>query len=183
MSLFISSKEKRLWFWVLTVLLAILGTLLMGRPLANQLRDQNVQAVFFVFGMLFVASAIIIHAVKNSPGKFEWSVLLGLIAVYVMFIFRLGAPERSHLIEYSVLAILIHKALIERFQSTKNTLKTGLLALITSFLIGVIDESIQWFLPNRVFDPADILFNGMAVTFAISGNVLITWARKRKKDK
>jgi uncharacterized membrane protein YfcA len=177
--LFTSSREKRLWFSALVVFAAIYSVLFLGRPLANQLRDQNVQAFFFVFGLLLVGVAIIIHAVKTKPSKIELSVLIGIIAVYVMFIFRLGAPERSHVIEYSVLAILIHKALVERATQRKQIRWPALLAFVLAFLIGVMDECIQILLPNRVFDPQDIFFNGVAVTMAIGSNVFLTAIRKR----
>ena len=179
MPLLTSSREKRLWLWATAVLVAIYATLFMGRPLANQLRDQNVQAIFFVFGMVLTSVAVVIHALKTRPSKIELSVLLGILAAYVMFIFRLGAPERSHLIEYSVLAVLIHKALIERSRHVKLIFNSALLALVISFLIGVLDESVQLILPNRVFDPQDIMFNSMAVTMAIGTHMLLTWLRKR----
>lgn len=179
MPTFTSLREKRLWLWAVMVFATIFATLFMGRPLANQLRDQNVQAVFFVLGMLLVGGAIIVHAIRTKPGRLEISIWLGIIAVYVMFIFRLGAPERSHLIEYSVLTIFIHKALVERAQHRQLVLAPALLALLVAFLIGVLDESIQIVLPNRVFDPQDILFNGIAATMAIGVSVLLSWVRKR----
>lgn len=179
---FVSAKEKRLWLWAATVLVAILATLFIGRPLANQLRDQNIQAIFFLFGLIMTGAAIVVHALRVKPNQIELSIIYGIVAVYGMFIFRLGAPERSHLIEYSVLAILVHKALIERFKDTNSILKPALLGLTITFLIGVLDESIQLFLPNRVFDVEDIVFNGMATAMAISANVLITWVRTLKSN-
>ena len=178
-ALFTSSREKRLWFWAFAVFAAIFSTLFMEKTLANQLKDQNIQAVFFVFGMLLVAAAVIVHGLKTKPSRIELSILLGIVAVYVMFIFRLGAPERSHLMEYSVLAIFIHKALVERASQRKLILKPALFALAIAFLIGVLDEYIQIVLPNRVFDPQDILFNGIAVIMAIASSLLLIWARKR----
>jgi hypothetical protein len=179
MTLFTSKKEKNLWLWAVAVFAAIFSTLFMGKPLANQLRDQNVQAVFFVFGMFLVTAAVIAHGLKAKPGRFELSILFGIIAVYIMFVFRLGAPERSHLMEYSVLAIFIHKALVERAYQKKLILKPAIFALMISFLIGVIDELIQIVLPNRVFDHQDIIFNGIAVTMAIVSSSLLIWVRKR----
>ena len=179
MTFFTSKREKHIWLWAVVVFMAIISTLFMGKPLANQLRDQNVQAVFFVFGMLMVSAAVIAHGLRTKPGKVEISILLGIVAVYVMFIFRLGAPERSHLMEYSVLAIFIHKALVERAGQEKQIFKPALLAAVIAFLIGVLDESIQIVLPNRVFDPQDILFNGIAVTMAIASSLLLHWVRKR----
>ena len=57
--------------------------------------------------------------------------------------------------------------------------KPAILALTIAVLIGVVDESIQKVLPNRVFDPEDIVFNSLAVTMAIVASVVLNWARKR----
>jgi len=46
-------------------------------------------------------------------------------------------------------------------------------------LIGVLDECIQAFLPNRVFDPLDILFNALAAVMAVVASAALTWARRR----
>ena len=51
-------------------------------------------------------------------------------------------------------------------------------ALLTAAL-GVIDEGIQWFLPTRVFDPQDIVFNLLAGTMAIGAVMALSWARRR----
>lgn len=183
MSLFTSSREKRLWFWTLAVVVAIFAILFIGRPLANQLRDQNVQAIFFAIAMLLVGAAMLVYGLRTKPGKTEVTILLGIIAVYTLFIFRLGAPERSHLIEYSVLTIFVHQALMERSANGKPVLFPALLAFLLTFLVGVLDELIQLILPNRVFDMEDILFNGLAATMAIGSKVVLTWVRKRMHTK
>ena len=84
-------------------------------------------------------------------------------------------------LEYSVLAIFVHKALIERLNHSNQTLKPALYAFIISFSIGVIDECIQIILPNRVFDVIDILFNGIAVSMAIGAGIVLNWLRKLRK--
>jgi hypothetical protein len=179
MPLFISSKEKRLWLYALIVLIAIFSTLALGRPLQKMLRDQNIQAVFFVLGMMLTGVTIIVHGLKVLPSKTEMAIWFGLAAVYIMFVFRLGAPERSHLMEYSVLAIFIHKALIERLSRKNQVLIPALLAFVTTVIIGVIDESVQIVLPSRVFDPVDMLFNSLAALLAIGGSIALQWARKK----
>ena len=141
------------------------------------------QAVFFLIGLLLVALAIILHGIRAKPGKLELSVIIGVAAVYIMFIFRLGAPERSHLIEYSVLAILIHKALLERSKYRTLTLKPGLLAFILAFSFGVLDESIQYFIPTRVFDVEDIIFNGSAVSMALIASLILQFVKNRFRIK
>lgn len=173
------TKERRFWIYAAAVAMAIFATLLMGRPLQHMLRDQNVQAVFFLSGMLLVGGAILVHGLRLRPSKRELAVWIGLAAVFVMFVFRLGAPERSHLIEYSVLAIFIHKALGERWAESASIWRTALMAWLFTFLIGVVDEGLQYWLPDRVFDTEDIVFNGIAATMAIGGSLIVNWARRR----
>ncbi|GJM29599.1 MAG: hypothetical protein DHS20C17_22340 [Cyclobacteriaceae bacterium] len=184
MSLFTSSKEKKLWLYALLVCVAILSTLALGRPLQEMLRDQNIQAVFFLLGMILTAATVTVHGLSVRPGKTEMSIWFGLAAVYLMFIFRMGAPERSHLIEYSVLAIFIYKALLERLRDNSHFLLPALIAFAATTVIGVFDESIQKLLPSRVFDPLDMLFNSLAAFMAISGSIILQWARKKfRKNK
>ncbi|MEX0288000.1 MAG: VanZ family protein [Flavobacteriaceae bacterium] len=180
MPVFTSAKEQRLWTWALLVLLAIFATLFLGQPLEQLFRSQDVRAAVFLLVMLLVGAAILVHSLKTKPGKTEIVVLLGITAVYIMFFLRLGMPERSHLMEYSILAIFIHKALIERKSQGRRIPLPALLALLASFMIGVLDECIQLFLPYRVFDPEDILFNGLAITMAIGSYLILAWVRKKR---
>lgn len=106
--------------------------------------------------------------------------IIGIIAVYSMFFLRLGLPERTHLIEYSILAIFIHKALELRTENIKLTLNHNLAALLISMTVGLIDEVLQLFVPHRYFDPEDILFNCLAVLFAIGSKILVDQIRKQR---
>ncbi len=181
MPYFTSLREKWYWFWIILVYITILSTLFIGQPLANELRDQNVQAIFFLLGMVLVATAVVIHGLLTKPSKVEYAILFGIIAVYIMFFFRLGAPERSHLIEYSVLAILLHKAFKERFKSENKIFKPAFFSLLVGIAMGALDESIQLLIPHRYFDPQDIIFNCLAVTMAIGTILLLQWLHRRLK--
>lgn len=180
MSIFSSKREKKLWIWAFIVFIAIYATLFIGKPLATLFNNQDVQAIVFLLVMILIGVTIISHSLKYKPSNIELTLLLGIIAVYIMFFLRLGLPERSHLMEYSVLTIFIHKALIERFKHKNNTLKPALFAFIISVVIGVTDECIQIFLPNRVFDFNDILFNIIAVIGVLFSNLFLNWVRKKK---
>ncbi len=173
------TKEKQYWFWAILVYSTILSTLFIGQPLANELRDQNVQAIFFLLGMALVATAVFIHGFINKPSKIEYGILLGIIAVYVMFFFRLGAPERSHLIEYSVLAILLHKAFKDRFKQENKIFKPAFFSLFVGIAMGALDESIQLLIPHRYFDPQDIIFNCLAISMALGASLLLTAIQKK----
>nr|WP_299387598.1 VanZ family protein [Allomuricauda sp.] len=179
MPIFTSSREKRLWLYALAIALAIFATLFVGRPLANQLRDQNVQAIFFSIGLLLVGAVMLVYGWRTKPSRMEMALILGFVAVYTLFVFRLGAPERSHLIEYSVLAIFIHRALMERKSNGKKVPYPIVLAFIATCVLGILDESLQRVLPNRTFDMEDIYFNGMSAGMALMVKAILTWARKR----
>jgi hypothetical protein len=183
MPLFTSKREKNLWLWVFVVILAIFSTLFLGQPLQALFNSQDVRAMVFVFVMVMVGTTIVIHAIKTKPSKTELTLIIGLIAVYTMFVLRLGMPERSHLMEYSVLAIFVHKAILERKVQGKPIRTPALVAFLITFSIGVLDECIQILLPDRYFDPEDIIFNGMAAFMAIGSNVILNWVRKRRKLK
>ena len=90
MPLYTSSREKHLWLWAFAVFAAILSTLFVGQPLASTFGNQDIQAAIFLFGMLLIGAAIIIHAFRTKPTKFEIVILLGISAVYIMLFLRLG---------------------------------------------------------------------------------------------
>ena len=178
MSLFTSPREKHLWFWASVIVAVIFSTLFVGQPVTKLFSDQNIQAIIFAIAMIMIGAAIIMHAARTNPKKIELAILLGIVAVYVMFFLRLGLPERTHLMEYSVLAIITHEAFIERDSPENGVLMPAFLAFVLVFLIGVLDECIQIILPNRVFDPLDIVFNGFVVAVAIGSSVVFAWIRK-----
>lgn len=178
MALFTSPREKLLWICVVLVMAVIFATLFVANPLVDFFKNQNTQAVIFLCGMFLTGLAILINAIKLKPGSIELAVWIGIAAVSLMLFLRLGIPERSHLIEYSILAIFMYEALRERKRNGIHIRRPALLALILSFSIGILDEAIQYVLPNRVFDPIDILFNGMVITMAIGFTLFINWLRK-----
>ena len=42
----------------------------------------------------------------------------------------------------------------------------------------MLDEGIQAFLPSRVFDPQDMLFNVLAAAMAVAAGAALAWARR-----
>jgi len=178
MPVFTSSREKRLWLYTLLVLIAIIATLIFGIGLVPAM-EQGLKDVLFFYTMIALAATVILHGLRTRPGKAEISIWLGLSAVFILLYSRLGFAERGHLFEYSVLAIFIHKALNERAMQGKKIPYPPLFAFLTTFAIGALDEFIQLFLPNRVFDIIDIMFNGLVAFMAIGGSSIIRWVRKK----
>ncbi len=180
MSLFKSPHEKRLWLWVLLVLVGIYGTLGLARTFTGYLRDREMLTAAFILGLILVVASIVVHGLRTKASKLEVSVWIGIIAVYLLVALRLSiAEERGHLVEYGILAIFIHKALLERKKHGGLVKYPALSAMILATFFGVIDECIQLFLPSRVFDPMDMLFNTFAATMAIVSSLFLQWARRK----
>lgn len=181
MSLFTSKRERHLWLWTLAVVAAIYATLGLASRLAKILYDQGLSIVAFLGAMLLIGVTILTQGLKVRPGGREIGVGLGIAVVYLLMFFRMAIPERSHLIEYSVVAVFIYEALTERASQGRRVPVPALLAILATSLIGVLDEGIQVFLPSRVFDPVDILFNALASVMAVIAMVVLGWARRWRR--
>ena len=177
MSVFTSSREKRLWFYTFLVLVTIITSLIFGVGLVPTI-DQFLKDILFFYTMLALAITVVLHGLITRPRKEEITIWLGLSVVFLWLYSRLSFAERGHLFEYSILAIFIHKALIERTIQGIKIRYPALSALLIAFAIGVLDEFIQLFIPSRVFDPLDILFNGFVAFMAIGGSSVIRWVQK-----
>ena len=183
MALFSSARERRLWLWTLAVVVAIYSTLGLAATLAEVLREhgllQPASVVLFLLGMILVGATIVTQGVKARPGGTEIAVALGVTAAYLMVFLRMAVlEERTHLIEYGVLGVFIHEALAERARQGRRVPLPPLLAILATAALGLLDECIQAFLPSRIFDPQDILFNLLAGTMAVAASVALAWARR-----
>ncbi len=181
MAPFTSNRERRLWLWTVAVVVGIYATLGLARTLADALGDSGfLDPVLFSLGMLLVLAAVVMQGVQRRPRGVEVGILLGVAAVYLMVFTRMASPvERSHLIEYGVVALFVYTALTERASQGRHVPAPALLAILLTTLIGAVDECIQLFLPSRVFDPIDILFNTLAAVMAVGASVVLHWARAR----
>jgi len=178
MSQFSSRREKRLWIWTLAIVVAIYASLGLAGELAGTLRDRDLLVTTFWAGLILTAAAVAALGLKVRAGGAEIGVMIGVGAVYLMLLTRMGSlEERSHIIEYSVVAVLILEALRERAANGRNVPIPALLALVATVSIGTLDELIQLLIPNRVFDIVDIGFNALAGLMAIGAALALRAAR------
>ena len=140
--------------------------------------SQSLGAIAFLACMALVGLTILTQGLQVRPGGVEIGVGIGIAVVYLMVCFRSTIPERSHLIEYSVLAVFIHEALTERSRRGVRVTIPALLAILATTTIGLIDEFVQLFLPNRHFDWTDVLFNFLASIMAVVSMVVLGWTRR-----
>ena len=178
-TIFSSPRERRLWLWTAVVIAAIFTALFLGRPLAGLLREQGLLGAAFALALLLVGSAVLTLAVRARVSGLEIGIGLGVAAVFLLLWVRISLPEeRTHLIEYGVLGALIAAALQERAANGRSMPSPGLLAAAGTALVGGVDEGLQYFLPERVFDPRDLLFNLLAGLTAVVAGVALGRIRR-----
>ncbi|MDE2904425.1 MAG: VanZ family protein [Chloroflexota bacterium] len=182
MRLFSSARERQLWLWSAAVVVAIYATLGLAGTLAEVLREYELldASSLLLFAMFLLGATILTSGIRLRPRGAEIAVLLGITFVYLLLFLRttVGPAERTHLMEYGVLGVFIHEALVERVSQGRRVPVPPVVAVVLTTLLGVADEGIQWLLPNRVFDPVDILFNFLAGTTSVAAVVVLAWARR-----
>ena len=179
MSPFSSDRERRLWIWTAVVVAAIYSTLGLARTLVEHLGNDFVSVWLFLLGCVLVLLTVVTQGLKVRPGGAEIAVALGVAAAYLLILVRMSVPtERSHLVEYGVVAVFIHEALTERRRQGRRVPVPALLAIVAASLVGLVDEGIQKLIPSRVFDPVDILFNVLAAVMAVTASVALRRARR-----
>ena len=181
MTVFTSVREKRLWGCTLAVVVAIYSTLGLARTLDDELGSYlfSVWVWLYVLGCILVLATVIMQGLEFRPGGREIAVALGIIAAYLLIIVRMAMPtERSDLVEYGVVAVFVHEALLERVRQGRHVPVPSLLAVAIASVIGVIDGGIQGVLPRHIMDPTDMLFNVLAVVIAITASMALRWVRR-----
>ena len=181
MKLFTSKAEKVLWISAAIVQLTIYATIGVTRSLSGFLRENGLLTPVFISGMVLVAASVVALSLRRSTNIRTLGILLCIIAVYTMVLIRIEVPEeRTHIIEYGLVAILIYRALLERKKS--GSLILVVFAILITTALGFLDELIQWIVPDRVFDFEDVLFNGIAASMAVgSGWLLNKFSGRNKK--
>ncbi len=116
-------------------------------------------AGFWLLALVAVGAVWVTVWVKRGERR---PIPLGVLAVTTgLFAWGISSPtypaERFHFLEYGLLGILILRASVRTVPDRwATTFGRAALVLLT---IGVVDEIIQFALPNRVFDLRDIWFN------------------------
>lgn len=178
MSLFTSNRERRLWLWTLSLVVAIYTSLGVAGNVAGYLREHNLLAITFVMGLILAVGAVAALWLKRRPGRGEIWVALGVTAVYFMVWNRIENPaERTHLFEYGLVAVFIYQALSERVYNGRRVPAPAVIAVVVTALLGWLDEGIQAILPNRFYDIQDVGFNALAALMAIAASLALEWVR------
>ena len=71
---------------------------------------------------------------------------------------NVDAVERFHLVEYGTLTWLYYRAWQERADLTSLVFPA-----LSTFMVGIFDEGLQWLVPARVGELRDVLLNGVSI--------------------
>lgn len=169
-----SRRERRLWFAVFVIVVAVYSSIGLARTLTDVFGDRNLIDSLTALAFLVMLVGVMMVAVRSGTPVANIGVALGAVAVLAMIMLRMALPEeRTHLFEYSVLTVAIMEALVERRANGRPVPAPALSAFASASAIGVADELMQLFVPSRVFDPIDIAFNTMAAGLATVASVAL----------
>lgn len=175
------TRERRLWFWAVAVVLAIWSTLGLAQRVAGALRERNLLRVSLAVAVLLVGTIVAFQWLKKRPGRREIGVALGVTGVYLAALPRTlsanpGLEERTHLWEYGAVGQLIYQALLERRRNGRRVRLPAILAVVVTALLGWVDEGIQSLLPSRVYDLVDVGANALSGLAAVVTTAVMGWA-------
>ena len=66
--------------------------------------------------------------------------------------------QRFHFLEYGVITFLFYRA-----WKPLEDQRYWCCLVLAGLIVGTADEWLQWFIPNRVGEIADVLLNGIAI--------------------
>lgn len=163
--------ELRSWFYVFTWSVVIFITI----PLARDIQlyvSQRWGRDIFMYGVILTAIIVFGFAFLKlrqcnritRAKNYLW--LLGISGVFIAYTIQLrrNPEEAVHFVQYGFLAILVYRALTHRIADKGIYIA----ALLITAAIGIVDETLQWLTPNRVWGLSDIWINTVAATLALA---------------
>ena len=173
-----SKRERILWVFLCLSLAGLYGSIGFVQPISELLDPQTIGLLFWI-GLIMVLLSIVTQGFKIKPKGLEIWIGVGMIAVYIILGVRMFVPERSHLIEYSIVALIFYEIFRERKSNGILLRSPVLAAILCTTLTGLIDELIQIPVPHRVFDWFDVLFDFLAACMAVIGSFILGWIRNK----
>ena len=165
-------------------LLVMFSTLPLLPPLVTLVRDRLGAGA--LSGVLWALIAVLLlpplGRLASSPRphppwphlSFCALVILTAVALRILVSSPIG---RVHLVEYGLLAVLILRVLPRR-----PGIWPFLAALAAASTVGLVDETVQHFLPNRVFDWYDVGLNSAAALLGLLTAAWWTWTSPGREE-
>ena len=159
--------RKGLWILIFLYIAFIYVSLPFARGFLNFLYDSLGKELLSLSANLLLGT-IFLYGIYIFRHRDIRNIVLFLIPAVILIFFAMSLErpeERIHFLQYGVLGFLVYKG-FEGVKTLKPVLIGGFIVMV-----GAVDEIIQWFLPNRVGDLRDVLFNSI-------GGLLGTWFAK-----
>ncbi len=167
----ITGKEWRAWLYVLFWSVFIFIAIPFTRDVQTFIDAQFGRTFFLylVLGFIFLASIATFSKLRqrqtHSHVNTIWLLLVALIFVGYTFHLRKNPEEAFHFVLYSILGLLLFRALVLRVKDYSLYFSAAVLGAI----IGTMDETIQWLVPGRYWGLSDIWINFLAVALVQMG--------------
>lgn len=156
--------ERVRWALTLAYVALIYATLPVSRNLVLSLRDAHVlqlvvTTLYLVVGGVVLWLMLFLYRIRDLAAYVLMTVLAVILGYFVLGLEVM--EERVHFVQYGLLAVGVCYSLRPRVDAPFLYLATAVLAAA----FGFVDEGLQFFIPNRVFDWRDVGFNTMAAGF------------------
>lgn len=139
--------------------------------------DLFVNGAYVSAGILFVIFSFYKYQIYNFRAYFFFSIILSLFLWE--FVNARLLIERFHYVEYGLLYALWFRV-VRHFVAREWWYAA---TLVLCFLFGLLDEWVQEFLPNRVFDWVDVWTNVEGCLFGLAVMAIFNHYRKDKRAK
>lgn len=151
--------------------------------LRRSLTTRQYVLLFGVSVVLAVGGAIVYAVTRIRERRAaRYATLAAALAIGGAYLWAVGTPypevnavERVHFVEYGLIAFLFYRARLRQVSGATgsgNDLSLLLFPLLLGFMVGTLDEWLQWFIPVRVGEAHDVFVNlvsiGCGLMFAIA---------------
>ena len=169
-------SKKRLWVLIIIYILFIYVSLPFFpdfiKVLSSFISKELLNLLSLVLSVsFFLLLSVWIYNKKYKVNQFLLIISPLLLLTYLSLSLDVWV-ERIHFIEYAVLGLLISRAVYVR------TLHGIISICCLIILIGVVDEIIQWFLPNRVGDMRDVFMNSVGGLSGLWLGLFLFWEQQ-----
>ncbi len=173
-------RTRTKWMIIVTEILIIYSTLYIVRSVTTFLKDRGLLSltIYLLAGICF--AGFLYYLLKRKTRLLNILILFPVVALYgFLFVKMKITAEKIHLIEYGFLGFMFSSAINDKM----GKFKTGLIAFLITALVGYVDEVIQYFLPNRVYDLRDVGFNALSGLFGLAAFIILKWVNIKNQNK
>ena len=169
----------------LVIALLVSAAVVLGSPFMGQLqgflrRSLSTRQYVLLFGVgvlvaVFVAILVSVTRIRERRAA-RFGLLLAAMAFGGWYMWATSTPypevnavERVHFVEYGLIAFLFYRAGLPRRSLGEGERPTGdvttiVLPMLAAFVVGTLDEWLQWFIPVRVGEAHDVFLNLVSIT-------------------